>query len=62
MSNLDKLTKTDDALTVHMYDNGFMVEVQGRDSNDDWATAKIICNSLDEVVDIIKEAAAMDRS
>jgi hypothetical protein len=39
-----------------------MVEVQGRDSNDDWATAKIICNSLDEVVDIIKEAAAMDRS
>jgi hypothetical protein len=62
MSKLDKLIKTDDALTVHMYDNGFMVEVQGRDSNDDWATAKIICNSLDEVVDIIKEAAAMDRS
>ena len=62
MSKLDKLIKTDDALTVHMYDNGFMVEVQGRDSNDDWATAKIICNSLDEVVDIIKEAAAMERS
>lgn len=62
MSKLDKLIKTDDALTVHMYDNGFMVEVQGRDSDDDWATAKIVCNSLDEVVDIIKEAAAMDRS
>lgn len=62
MSKLDKLIKTDDALTVHMYDNGFMVEVQGRDREDDWATAKIVCNSLDEVVDIIKEAAAMDRS
>ena len=62
MSKLDKLTKVDDSFTVHMYDNGFMVEIGGRDSEDDWATAKIVCNSLEEVVELIKEAAAMDRS
>jgi hypothetical protein len=45
-----------------MYDNGFMVEVSGRDSEDDWATAKIVCNSMDEVVQILNEVQSMGRS
>lgn len=62
MSKLDKLTKVDESFTVHMYDNGFMVEVGGRDSEDDWTTAKIVCNSLDEVVELVKEVYTMERS
>ena len=62
MTKLNKLSKVDDSFTVHMYDNGFMVEIAGRDSEDDWATAKVVCNSLDEVVELIKEAHAMERS
>jgi hypothetical protein len=58
----DKLAKADDSLNVHFYDNGYMVEVLGRDSEDEWKTAKIMCTSLDEVTAIVAEAAAMERS
>ena len=57
----DKLAKCGDSLTVNMYDNGYMVEVSGRDSDDDWKSAKIMCPTLDEVYAVIKEAANMTR-
>jgi hypothetical protein len=57
-----KLTKADESLQVYFYDNGFMVEVGGRDSNDNWATAKILCGSLEEVNEIVAVVAAMSRS
>lgn len=57
----DKLAKCGDSLTVNMYDNGFMVEVSGRDSEDDWKTAKVLCQTLDEVYAVIKEAATMTK-
>lgn len=53
----EKLTKTEESLQVFFYDNGFMVEVGGRDSNDNWATAKILCASLDEVISVVKAVA-----
>jgi hypothetical protein len=56
-----KLAKCSDSLTVNMYDNGFMVEVSGRDSDDDWKTAKIMCSTLDEVYEVISEASNMPR-
>lgn len=57
----DKLAKINDNLQVYFYDNGFMVEVGGRDENDDWKTAKIMCSTLDEVTAIIQEASTMTR-
>ena len=57
----DKIEKVSDSLTVNMYDNGFMVEVSGRDSESDWKTAKIMCPTLDEVVAVLKEASNMER-
>lgn len=57
----DKLTKISDSFTVNMYDNGYMFEASGRDSESDWASVKILCNSLDELVQLIKEASAMER-
>ena len=57
----DKLAKCGDSLTVNLYDNGFMVEVSGRDSEDDWKSAKIMCQTLDEVYAVIAEAATMPR-
>lgn len=44
-----------------MYDNGYMVEVSGRDSLDDWKSAKIMCQTLDQVNAVIVEAASMPR-
>lgn len=57
----DKLAKCNDNLTVNIYDNGFMVEISGRNNDDDWVTAKIVCNSLDEVMDIITEATKIPK-
>ena len=58
----DKLVKVDERFSIYMYDNGFMVEVDGRDDEDDYKTTKLLCNTLDEVLEIVKEVADMDRS
>jgi TATA-box binding protein (TBP) (component of TFIID and TFIIIB) len=57
----DKLAKCGDSLTVNIYDNGFMVEVGGRNSEDDWKSAKIMCQTLEEVYAVIKEASNMTK-
>jgi hypothetical protein len=57
----DKLAKCGDSLTVNMYDNGFMIEVSGRNSEDDWKSAKIMCQTLEEVYAVIKEASNMTK-
>jgi hypothetical protein len=56
-----KLNKVNDNFTVYMYDNGYMLEINGRDDNENWVTAKILCNELDQLVTLIKEAGAMER-
>jgi hypothetical protein len=45
---------------VYRYDNGFMVEAGGRNKKGDYVTAKILCNTLDEVLILAKEAGEMD--
>lgn len=57
----DKLVTVNDSLTVYMYDNGYMVEIGGKDSNDEWPTAKIVANTEEELIALIKEAASMPR-
>lgn len=57
----DKLNKVGDSLTVNMYDNGYMVEVSGRNKDDEWGSAKILCNTFEDLVAVIKEATEMDR-
>jgi len=58
----DKLSKCNDSLTVNMYDNGYMVEVSGQDSENSWVTAKIMCQTLDQVNAVVAEASAMERN
>lgn len=57
----DKLTKVNESFTINMYDNGYMIEIGGRDGSDDWKTAKIMVGSIDELVELIKEASEMER-
>ena len=57
----DKLTKVNESFTVNMYDNGYMIEVGGKDGDDDWKTAKITVADLDSLIALIKEIVAMDR-
>ena len=58
----DKLTKVNESLTINMYDNGYMVEVGGRDAEDDWKNTKIVCATLDEVIEVLREANSMPRN
>lgn len=58
----DKLLKVDESLTIYKYDNGYLVEVSGKDFNDDWATAKLLVSSLDEVFELVKDIDDLERS
>ena len=58
----DKLTKVNENFSIYIYDNGFMIEVGGRDSEDEWATAKIMVNTVDDLVTLVREAVDMERS
>ena len=60
MSKLGKLTKVNESITVNRYDNGFMVEVGGRDEENDWKTAKVLCNTEEEMLAVVKEWNSMD--
>jgi hypothetical protein len=60
MAKLDKLAKVNDSFNVYRYDNGWMVEVSGNDKKEDWKTAKIMCNTEEELFALIKEYNTMD--
>lgn len=57
----DKLAKISDSFTVNMYDNGFMLEISGRDKDEDWTGAKILVLSVEELITLIKEVVEMER-
>ena len=57
----DKLTKVSESFTINMYDNGYMIEASGRNKKTDYVTAKIMCNTIDEVLALVKEASEMER-
>ena len=60
MAKLNKLTKVNDSFSVNRYDNGWMVEVNGRDKKEDWKSCKILCNTEEELIQLIKEYNSMD--
>ena len=57
----DKLVKVNENFTVNMYDNGFMIDIGGRDAENEWKSAKIMVSSVEELLALIQEAAEMDR-
>jgi hypothetical protein len=61
MNVSDKLTKVSDSFTINMYDNGFMVEVSGRDDEGEWKTTKVLCQDLDQVIAIVTEVSTMEK-
>jgi hypothetical protein len=60
MTKIDKLTKVNDCINVHRYDNGWMVEISGRDKKDDYKTIKIICNTEEDLFSVLKEWNSKD--
>jgi hypothetical protein len=57
----NKLTKVNESFTIYRYDNGYMIEVSGRDEENDYKTAKIMCGTEDELVELVREVLSMEK-
>jgi len=60
MAKLNKLAKVNESITINRYDNAWMVEIGGRDKKEEWKTAKTVCNTEQELIELIKEYNTMD--
>jgi len=60
MAKLSKLAKVNESITINRYDNGWMVEIGGRDKKQDWKSTKTICNTEEEMIAVVKEWNSMD--
>ena len=60
MAKLTKLAKVNESITINRYDNGWMVEVGGRDDESDWKNCKILCNTEEEMLAVVQEWNTMD--
>ena len=57
----DKLTKVNENFSVNMYDNGFMLEVSGKDADGEYKTAKIMVATGEQLIALIAEVVEMER-
>ena len=48
--------------SIYRYDNGFMVEVGGRNDEDDWKECKVLCSTKEELFAVIEEALALPKA
>ena len=55
MAKLTKLLKVSESLSINRYDNGWMLELSGKDKENDWKTTTTLCNTEEELIAIIKE-------
>ena len=56
---IKKLHTVSESITLYRYDNGWMVEVSGRSTNE-YKTSKIMCATLEELIDVVKEWNSME--
>ena len=57
----NKLAKVNESFTINMYDNGYMLEISGKDSDGEWKTAKIMCTTVDQLLALVQEATESTR-
>jgi hypothetical protein len=61
MANLTKLHKIQDSFTVYRCDNGYRFEAYGVNKKGDHKSVNLIINDEATLLDVIKEANAMER-
>ena len=55
----DKLKNVTREITISKCDNGFIFEVRGETPEENWASSKIVCNNLEQVVTLLTEYSNM---
>jgi hypothetical protein len=58
---LSKLFKVDESITINRYDNGFMIDVGGKDLHSEYKRVKLLCSTEEELFEIIKEFNSMEK-
>jgi len=58
----DKLKSIDNYFSVNILDNGYFIEVSGRNHEDDYSTAKVMYNTADEMIEGVRSLTSMDLS
>jgi hypothetical protein len=53
--------KVSESYTVTMCLNGYVIEVNGQDANDEWVTQRLIVNSVEELTDAVHDLAYVTR-
>ena len=54
-TKFSKFEKVNESFSVNRYENGFMVDMGGRDKDGDWLNTKLICNTEEELIKLIKQ-------
>jgi hypothetical protein len=57
----DKLAKVNENFSVYMYDNGYMLEISGKDADNEYKTAKIMVVTSEQLIALIAEIVNMER-
>ena len=57
---LPKLNKVNESFSINRYDNGYMIEVSGRNADNDYKTSKILCNTREDLFVVINAALDLD--
>lgn len=57
-----KLSKISENFTINIYENGYMVEVNGVDRSGDWKSVKLIVNNREELVELVKQIVELERT
>lgn len=61
MKLVDFICKIGEDINIKIVNNGFLLEVSGRDAEDNWTTVKLVCISRKELNSLLDECIAIPR-
>ena len=61
MKLVDFISKIGEDINIKVVNNGFLLEVSGRDAEDNWTTVKLVCISRKELNSLLDECIAIPR-
>lgn len=61
MKVLDFISKIGEDINIKMIDNGYLLEISGRNAEDDWKTVKLACSSRSELEQLLDQCFKIPR-
>ena len=61
MKLVDFISKIGEDINIKVVDNGYLLEVSGRDVEDNWKTVKLVCLSRKELDSLLNQCFGIPR-